>query len=53
MSEQPTDRTAATNEATEPEARDEHYGHLTVEDYPEGTTNAARLASRHRSQDEA
>jgi hypothetical protein len=34
-------------------ARDEQYGHLTVEDDPEGTTDEAELLSRHRSQDEA
>ena len=53
MSEQPTDRTARTEEATKPEDRDERYGHLTVEDDPEGTTDEAELLSRHRSQDEA
>ena len=54
MSEQPTDRTAGTeDEAAKPEARDEQYGHLTVEDDPEGTTDEAELLSRHTSQDEA
>jgi len=53
MSEPPTNRTAETEDATKPEGRDEHYGHLGVEDYPEGTTDAALLASRHRSHDEA
>jgi hypothetical protein len=54
MSEQPTDRTAGTEEeAAKPETRDEQYGHLTVEDDPEGTTDEAELLSRHRSQDEA
>ena len=32
-----------------PEARDEQYGHLTVEDDPEGTTDEAELLSRHPS----
>jgi hypothetical protein len=53
MSEQPTDRTAGTEEAAKLEARDWQYGHLTVEDDPEGTTDEAELLSRHRSQDEA
>jgi hypothetical protein len=54
MAEQPTDRTAGTEEeTTKPEARDEQYGHLTVEDDPEGTTDEAELLSRHTSQDEA
>ena len=54
MSEQPTDRTAGTEgEAAKPEARDEQYGHLTVEDDPEGTTDEAELLRRHTSQDEA
>jgi hypothetical protein len=54
MSEQPVDRTAGTEEeATKPEARDEQYGHLTVEDDPEGTTDEAELFRRHTSQDEA
>ena len=53
MSEQPTDRTAGTEEkAAKPEVRDEQYGHLTVEDDPEGTTDEVELLSRHRSQDE-
>ena len=51
MSEQPTDRTAGTEaEAVKPEARDGQYGHLTVEDDPEGTTDEAELLSwRNRS----
>jgi hypothetical protein len=54
LSEQPTDRTAGTEEeAAKPEARDEQYGYLTVEDDPEGTTDEAELLSRHPSQDEA
>ena len=54
MSEQPTDRTAGTeDEAAKPEARDEQYGHLTVEDDPEGTIDEAELLRRHKSQDEA
>jgi hypothetical protein len=53
MSEQPTDRTAGTEEATKPEARDQSYGHLTVEDDPEGTTDEAELLRRYTSQDEA
>ena len=54
MSEQPTGRIAGTeNAAAKPEARDVRYGHLTVEDDPEGTTYEAELLSRHRSQDEA
>ena len=53
MSEQPTDRAAGTEEAVKPEARDEQYGHLTVEDDPEGTTDEAELLRRHTSQDEA
>jgi hypothetical protein len=53
MSEQPTDRIAGTEEAAKPEARDEQYGHLTVEDDPEGTTDEAELLSRYTSQDEA
>ena len=48
------DRTVGTEEeAAKPEARDEQYGHLTVEDDPEGTTDEAELLSRHPSQDEA
>ena len=52
MSEQPTDRTAGTEEeAAKPEARDEQYGpYLTVEDDPEGTTDEAELLRRHTSQ---
>jgi hypothetical protein len=54
MSEQPTHRTAgADEEAAKPEALDEQYGHLTVEDDPEGTTDEAELLRRHASQDEA
>jgi hypothetical protein len=55
MSEQPTDRpTAGTaEEATKPEGRDERYGHLTVEDDPEGTTDEAELLRRYTSRDEA
>ena len=54
MSEPPTERTTGTEEAAaKPAARDEQYGHLTVEDDPEGTTSEAELLSRHRSQDEA
>ena len=53
MSEQPTDRTAGTEEATKPEGRDERYGHLTVEDDPEGTTDEAELLRRYTSGDEA
>ncbi len=54
MSEQPTDRTAGTEEeAAKPEARDEQYGHLTVEDDPEGTIDEAELLRRHTSRDEA
>ena len=53
MSEQPTDRTAPAEEAPMPEAHDEHYGHLSVEDDPAGTTDVAELDRRHRSQDEA
>jgi hypothetical protein len=54
MSEQPTDRTAVTEEeAAKPEVRDEQYGHLTVEDDPEGTTDVAELIRRHTSQDKA
>jgi hypothetical protein len=54
MSEQPTDRTAGTEEeATKPEGRDERYGHLTVEDDPEGTTDEAELLRRYTSEDEA
>jgi hypothetical protein len=52
MSEQPTDRTAET-EATKPGDRDQWYGHLTVEDDPEGTTDEAELIRRHTSQDKA
>ena len=49
MSEQPTDRTAGTEEeATKPEGRDERYGHLTVEDDPEGTTDEAELSAGTR-----
>jgi hypothetical protein len=51
MSEQPTDPTA-TNDAANPEAHDDHYGHLSVEDDPEGTTDVAELDRRHRSQDQ-
>jgi len=52
MSEQPTDRTAKAREevAAEPEAHDERYGHLTVEDDPDGTTDEAELLRRHTSQ---
>ena len=54
VSEQPTDRTAGTEEeAAKPEARDEQYGHLTVEDDPEGTIDEAELLRRHTSRDEA
>jgi len=55
MSEQPTDRAANTKEeaAAKPEAHDEHYGHLTVEDDPDGTTDEAELLRRHTSQAEA
>jgi hypothetical protein len=53
MSEHSTDRAAGTEEEPKPEARDEQYGHLTVEDDPEGTTDEAELFSRHTSQDEA
>jgi hypothetical protein len=53
MSEQPADRTAATEEATKPGGRDQWYGHLTVEDDPEGTTDEAELLRRYTSQDEA
>ena len=54
MAEQPTAHTARTEETTtKPEARYEQYGHLTVEDDPEGTTDEAELLSRHTSQDEA
>ena len=54
MSEQPTDRTTGTEEeATKPEGRDERYGHLTVEDDPEGTTDEAELLRRYTSGDEA
>jgi hypothetical protein len=54
MSQQPTDRTAQTEEeAAKPEARDEQYGHLTVEDDPEGTTDETELLRRYTSQDEA
>jgi hypothetical protein len=52
MSEQPTDCTAET-EATKPGDRDRWYGHLTVEDDPEGTTDEAELLRRYTSQDEA
>lgn len=52
MSEQPTDSTGSTEEPTAPESYDEHYGHLSVEDDPEGTTDVAELERRHR-QDEA
>jgi hypothetical protein len=52
MSEQPTDRTAET-EATKPGDRDQWYGHLAVEDDPEGTTDEAELLRRYTSQDEA
>jgi hypothetical protein len=45
MSEQPTDRTAGTEEATKPGGRDQWYGHLTVEDDPEGTTDEAEPQS--------
>lgn len=53
MSEQPTDRTAETEEATKPGDRDQWYGHLTVEDDPEGTTDEAELLRRYTSHDEA
>jgi hypothetical protein len=54
MMSEPTDHTAGTEEeAAMPEARHEQYGHLTVEDDPEGTTDEAELLSRHPSQDEA
>ena len=54
MSEQPTDRTAGTEEeVTKPEGRDERYGHLTVEDDPEGTTDEAELLRRYTSGDKA
>jgi hypothetical protein len=54
VSEQPTNRTAGTEEeATKPEGRDEWYGHLTVEDDPEGTTDEAELLRRYTSQDDA
>ena len=53
MSEQPTDRTAGPEEATKPGGRDQWYGHLTVEDDPEGTTDVAELIRRHTSQDKA
>ena len=50
MSEQPTDRTAGTvEEAAKPEVRDEQYGHLTVEDDPEGTTGRFNQ-SKHLTQ---
>ena len=46
MSSQPTDRTAGTaEEAAKPEVRDEQYGHLTVEDDPEGTTDVGGVRS--------
>jgi hypothetical protein len=50
------DHTAASRSSSRKLAintRDEQYGHLTVEDDPEGTTDEAELLSRHRSQDEA
>ena len=53
MSEQPNDRTAGTEEAAAPGGRDQWYGHLTVEDDPEGTTDEAELLRRYTSQDEA
>ena len=53
MSEQPADRTAGTEEATKPVGRDQWYGHLTVEDDPDGTTDEAELLRRYTSQDEA
>jgi hypothetical protein len=53
MSEQPTDRSAETEEAATPGGRDQWYGHLTVEDDPEGTTDEAELLRRYTSHDEA
>ena len=53
MSAQPSDRTIAAKEATEPEATDEHYGHLTVEDDPDGTIDEEQLPSRHAAHDKA
>ena len=53
MSEQPTDRTAGTEEAIKPGGRDPWYGHLPVEADPEGTTDEAELLRRYTSQDEA
>ena len=52
MSEQPADRAAGTEEATKPVGRDQWYGHLTVEDDPDGTTDEAELLRRYTSQDE-
>ena len=53
MPEQPSDRTIAAEEAITPEASGEHYGHLTVEDDPEGTIDEEQLPSRHASHDKA
>jgi len=53
MSEQPTERTTGTEEASKPGGREQWYGHLTVEDDPEGTTDEAELLRRYTSQDEA
>jgi hypothetical protein len=53
MSAQPGDRTIAAKEATEPEVSGEHYGHLTVEDDPDGTIDEEQLPSRRASHDNA
>jgi hypothetical protein len=53
MPEQPSDRTIAAEESIKPEASGEHYGHLTVEDDPDGTIDEEQLPSRHASHDKA
>ena len=53
MSDQPTDPTGSTAEAPAPETHGfDHFGHLSVEDDPEGTTSVAELDRRHASQGE-